>query len=173
MEENLCAGIHLIICGVPSNNFTEAEVPLTSWAASKAGSQIMLSIACPKMGFTELYSQNANTSVLNKIAHIPKVWSNLNLSWSADDQMVLFQGIDKSGKTDLYILRMEYLKDKSTIMPALIRSGESSQALLQPVPFNGLIVKSSATALPALTNNTCIHAPMDRCQQRQFDCIRL
>ena len=52
-------------------------------------------------------------------------------------------------------------------MPALIRSGESSQALLQPVPFNGLIVKSSATALPAL-NNTCIHAPMDRCQQRNL-----
>jgi len=155
---------YLVSCGyiLPGSSRQpniDGDSPSEKLGVSKTGSLAVQGVSCPNKGYSELYSLDSNSATIAKIAQIPTVWDTININWSADDQTVLIQGNDKSGKTDLYVLNAEELQKKSPASPESIWSGESSEALLQPVPFNGLTVKKPSTVVPS-TQTTSITAPL-------------
>ncbi len=141
-----------VICGYSlpnsSQNSFNGALPITNWAVSKTGSQLVLGVSCSNKGYSEIYSLDSTTSAFDKIAKIPIVWSEIKVSWSADNQLVLIEGTDKLGKTKIYLLNAEDLQKKSLITPTLICSGENIKAFLQPVPFNGLPTAPPLSGVP-------------------------
>lgn len=146
------------ICGISPNTYT-GSYPVGGGAASKAGSQFVLAFQCSNKGYSELYFLDIKTGVFNEIAQIPTNWSDCAISWSTDDQMVLIQGKDQSGKTEIYLLNTDDLQTKSPVTPKLIWSGESSQVILQPVPFNSVATENRLPVVPTLHPNAT-NAPL-------------
>ena len=137
------------ICGVSASD-VDGIYPITNWASSKTGSQLVLGVTCANQGNSELYSLDSNNATSNKIAQIPTEWSDIHISWSADDQVVLIQGTNKSGRTELYLLNAQDLQSRSLITPKLIWSGANVNAVLQPVLFKGLATTHPPSAVPTL-----------------------
>jgi Tol biopolymer transport system component len=144
----------LVICGYikpnSSLNIYSGSYPITNWAVSKTGSQVVLAVSCSNKGYSEIYSLDPTTSAINKIAQIPTIWSEIKTSWSADDQLVLIQGSDKFGKTEIYLLNAEDLQKGSPITPTLIWSGDNIKAFLEPDVFNATTTAQTSTAVPTL-----------------------
>jgi len=124
-----------------------------SWAGSNAGSQFVVAFPCTGKGYSKLYIPDPKTAALHEIAQIPTNWNDSAISWSADDKMVFIQGKDKSGKTDIYILNSQDLQKEPPITPRLIWSGEISNAILQPFPFNNVATEEHLPVVPSLPAN--------------------
>ena len=168
----------LVICGYikpnSSLNIYSGSYPITNWAASKTGSQAVLAVSCSNKGYSEIYSLDPTTSAINKIAQIPTVWSEIKTRWSADDQLVLIQGTDKLGKTEIYLINADDLQKKSLITPTLIWSGDNIKAFLQTVAFNGTATAQILTSFTYFAANPIDPAVMGRNQQGRPDrvCIQ-
>jgi len=141
-----------VICGISPNTYT-GSYPVGSGAASNAGSQFVLAFQCSNKGYSELYFLDIKTGVFNEFAQIPTNWSDSDISWSTDDQMVLIQGKNQSGKTEFYLLNAGDSQTKLPVTPRLIWSGESSQVVLQPVPFNNVAAENRLPVVPTLHAN--------------------
>ncbi|MGB8213328.1 MAG: hypothetical protein WCE68_07190 [Anaerolineales bacterium] len=138
----------LAICGISPNTST-GSYPVENEAASHGGSQSILALQCSNKN-SGLYFLDIKTGAINEIAQIQSNWSDCIVSWSADDQLILIQGKDQSGKAEFYILNAGDLQTKTTVTPRLIWSGESSQAILQPVPFNNAAAENRLPVVPTL-----------------------
>jgi len=141
----------LALCDV--SQYTPGYMYYGDWAASNAGSQLVLAVPCPTKGYSELYFLDSMTGAFNEIAQIPAAWSDVAISWSADDQVVLIRGKDQSGKTEIYLLNADDLQTKSPGMLRLIWSGESTQVVLQPVPINRVATENQLPVVPTLHPN--------------------
>ena len=141
-----------VICGISPNTYT-GSYPIGTGAASNAGSQFVLAFQCSNKGYSELYFLDIKTGVFNEIAQIPTNWSDSGISWSTDDQMVLIQGKNQSGKTEFYLLNAGDLQIKPPVTPKLIWNGESSQVALQPVPFNNVATENRLSVVPTMHPN--------------------
>jgi Tol biopolymer transport system component len=141
----------LAICGISPN--TNIGSPFVSWAGSHAGSQLGLVVSCSNKGYSEIYILDAKTGTFDEIARVPTIWVDSVISWSTDDQTVLIQGKDQFGKTEIYLLNADHFQTNSPGTPKLIWSGESSEAILQPVPLNSAATKNHRAVLPILHAN--------------------
>jgi Tol biopolymer transport system component len=120
-----------------------------SWAGSHADSRFVLAVSCLNNGYSELYIPDSKTDTISGIVQIPTNWNESSLSWSADDQMVMIQGKDQSGKTGIYLLRAQDLQTKPVGTPRLIWNGGIDKAVLQPVPFKAVTTQNPLPAIPS------------------------
>ena len=138
----------LVICEL--SQFSNTVYSSGSSAASNEGSQLILAVPCQNKGYTELFNLNSMTAAFNEIARIPTAFSDVNINWSTDDQMIMIQGNDSSAKTELYLLNASDLQTKSSGMLKLVWSGESRKAILQPVPLNNVATENRLPVVPTL-----------------------
>ena len=139
------------ICNL--SRFNNTYYYLGSWAGSNAGSQMVLGISCTGKDYSKLYIPDSKTEAFSEIAEIPTSWSDITISWSGDDQVVLIQGKDQSGKTEIYTLNAQDLQTKSPEPPRLVWSGDSGKATLQPVPVKNGVTENQQPVVPRLTPN--------------------